>query len=49
MIQPGETRSFTLNFGIHQDEDSYPIMMGEIENMQKNTALIINREPPATE
>ena len=22
MIQPGETRSFTLNFGIHRDEDS---------------------------
>ena len=49
ILQNGETRSFTLNFGIHQDEDSIQSMMGEIENMQKNTALIINREPPATE
>jgi hypothetical protein len=49
MIQPGETRSFTLNFGIHKDEDSIQSIMGEIENLQKNTALIINREPPATE
>ena len=49
MIQPGETRSFTLNFGIHHDQDSVQSVIGEIENLQKNTALMINREPPATE
>ena len=49
MIQPGETRSFTLNFGIHHDQDSVQSIIGEIENLQKNTALMINREPPATE
>ena len=49
ILQNGETRSFTLNFGIHKDEDSIQSIMGEIENLQKNTALIINREPPATE
>ena len=49
MIQPGETRSFTLNFGIHQDEDSIQSLRTEIEDLQKNTALTINREPPATE
>jgi hypothetical protein len=49
MIQPGETLSFTLNFGIHHDQDSVQSVIGEIENLQKNTALMINREPPATE
>ena len=49
MIQPGETRSFTLNFGIHQDEDSIQSLRTEIEDLQKNTALTINREPPDTE
>ena len=49
MIQPGETRSFTLNFGIHQDEDSIQSLRTEIEDLQKNAALTINREPPATE
>ena len=49
ILQNGETRSFTLNFGIHKDEDSIQSIMGEIENLQKNTALIINREPPTTE
>jgi hypothetical protein len=49
MIQPGETRSFTLNFGIHHDQYSVQSVIGEIENLQKNTALMINREPPATE
>lgn len=49
MIQPGATRSFTLNFGIHQDEDSIQSLRAEIDELQKNSALIINREPPATE
>jgi hypothetical protein len=49
MIQPGETRSFTLNFGIHHDQESVQSVIGEIENLQKNTTLTINREPPATE
>ena len=49
MIQPGETRSFTLNFGIHYDQDSVQSVIGEIEHLQKNTALTINREPPETE
>ena len=49
MIQPGETRSFTLNFGIHRDQDSVQSVIGEIEQLQKNTALTINREPPVTE
>ena len=49
MIQPGETLTFTLNFGIHYDQDSVQSVIGEIENLQKNTALTINREPPETE
>lgn len=49
MIQPGETRSFTLGFGIHQDEDSIQSILAEIDELQKNSALVINREPPATE
>ena len=48
-IQPGETRSFTLNFGIHRDEDSIQSILQEIEELQKNTGLTINREPPVTE
>jgi len=48
-IQPGETRSFTLNFGIHRDEDSIQSILQEIEELQKNTVLTINREPPVTE
>ena len=49
MIQPRETLTFTLNFGIHYDQDSVQSVIGEIENLQKNTALTINREPPETE
>lgn len=49
MIQPGETRSFTLNFGIHQNQDSVQSIIGEIDHLQKNTALTLNREPPVTE
>lgn len=49
MIQPGETRSFTLNFGIHHDQDSVQSIIGEIDHLQKNTALTLNREPPVTE
>ena len=49
MIQPGETRSFTLGFGIHQDEDSIQSILAEINELQKNSAVMINREPPATE
>ena len=48
-IQPGETRSFTLNFGIHRDEESIQSILTEIDEMQKNTVLKINRNPPATE
>jgi hypothetical protein len=49
MIQAGETRSFTLGFGIHQDEDSIQSILAEIDELQKNSAVMINREPPATE
>ena len=49
MIQPGETRSFTLNFGIHHDQDSVQSIIGEIDHLQKNTALTLNRKPPVTE
>jgi hypothetical protein len=49
LIQPGETRSFTLGFGIHQDEDSIQSILAEIDELQKNSAVMINREPPATE
>ena len=49
MIQPGETRSFTLNFEIHHDQDSVQSIIGEIDHLQKNTALTLNREPPVTE
>ncbi len=49
MIQPGETRSFTLDFGIHQDEDSIQSILAEIDELQKNSSVMINREPPATE
>ena len=49
MIQPGETRSFTLNFEIHHDQDSVQSIIGEIDHLQKNTALTLNRKPPVTE
>lgn len=49
LIQPGESRSFTLGFGIHQDEDSIQSILAEIDELQKNSAVMINREPPATE
>ena len=49
MIQPGETRSFTLNFGIHRDEDSIQSILTEIDELQKNSGVTINRKPPVTE
>ncbi|MDG1324597.1 MAG: aldose 1-epimerase family protein [Opitutales bacterium] len=49
MIQPGETLSFSLGFGIHQDEDSIQSILAEIDELQKNSAVVIHREPPVTE
>lgn len=49
MIQPGETRAFTLNFGIHHDQDSVQSIISQVDKLQKTSALKIIREAPVTE
>ena len=49
MIQPGETRSFTLDFGIHKDDQSIQDILDEIDQIQGDQIPFINKEPPVTE
>ena len=48
-IAPGETRSFTLDFGIHLGRESVEEMVAEATQMQVSAEITINPEPPATE
>ena len=48
-IAPGETRSFTLDFGIHLGRESVEEMVAEATQMQVSAEITINTEPPATE
>ena len=45
----GETRSFTLDFGIHAGNDMVGELINEATARQSSTALRIIKEPPATE
>ena len=49
MIQAGETLSFTLDFGIHTNEESVQTVISEVDELQKTSALNFVRKPPATE
>ena len=49
MIQPGETRSFTLDFGIHKDDQSIQDILDEIDQIQGEQIPLVNKEPPVTE
>ena len=48
-IAPGDTRSFTLNFGIHLGKESVDELIAEATQMQITAEIKINTEPPATE
>jgi hypothetical protein len=48
-ISPGDTRSFTLNFGIHLGKESVDELIAEATQMQITAEIKINSEPPATE
>ena len=48
-IAPGDTRSFTLDFGIHLGKESVDELIAEATQMQISAEIEINSEPPATE
>ena len=48
-IDTGETRTFTLDFGIHLGRESVDEMVAETTQMQTSAKTTINSEPPATE
>ena len=48
-LDAGESRSFTLNFGIHVGNDKVGELINEATARQSSTALKIIKEPPATE
>ena len=48
-LDAGESRSFTLDFGIHVGNDKVGELINEATARQSSTALKIIKEPPATE
>ena len=48
-LDAGESRSFTLDFGIHEGNDKVGELINEATERQSSTALKIIKEPPATE
>ena len=48
-LDAGESRSFTLDFGIHEGNDKVGELINEATARQSSTALKIIKEPPATE
>ncbi len=48
-IAPGDTRSFTLDFGIHLGRESVDELIAEATQMQISAEIKINSEPPITE
>ena len=48
-LDSGETRTFTLDFGIHIGKESVDKLIAEATQMQASAELTINQDPPATE
>ena len=48
-LDSGESRSFTLDFGIHVGSDKVGELINEATDRQSSTPLKIIKEPPATE
>ena len=48
-LAPGDTRSFTLDFGIHLGKESVDGLIAEATQSQISAKIVINSEPPATE
>jgi len=48
-IDSGETRIFTLNFGIHQGREAVDEMIAEATQRQAAAKITMNTTPPATE
>ena len=48
-LSAGETRSFTLNFGIHIGNDQVGELINEATERQRSTPLQVIKQPPATE
>jgi len=48
-LDTGETRTFTLDFGIHLGRESVDEMVAEATQMQTSAKITINSEPPVTE
>ena len=48
-LDAGESRSFTLDFGIHVGSDTVGELINEATDRQSSTPLKIIKEPPATE
>jgi hypothetical protein len=48
-LAPSETRSFTLDFGIHRGRVQVDELIAEATNLQAQRKLQIIQEPPVTE
>jgi hypothetical protein len=48
-LDSGETRTFTLDFGIYVGRESVDEMVAEATQMQASAKITINTTPPATE
>ena len=48
-LSAGETRSFTLNFGIHIGNDQVGELINEATERQSSTPFQVINQPPATE
>ena len=48
-LAPGQTRSFTLDFGIHEGADAVKAIVAQVAAIQGETKMEMIEEPPDTE
>ena len=49
MLEPGQTRSFNLDFGIHEGADAVKAVVDRVAAIQGETEMKLVEEPPSTE
>ncbi len=49
MLEPGQTRSFNLDFGIHEGADAVKAVIDRVAAIQGETEMKLVEEPPSTE
>ena len=48
-LKPGETKTFSLTYGVHVGADEVQAAVAEVRKIQGDTKMILNREPAKTD